>query len=234
LICLTKVQVRTVVIRKLLLIISDTEPQTHLRTTTMKKFALASGFALAMAVAAGAQAHPDNSGYWDENPGSTVWSTGSGDCWRHGFWKEDNTIEGCAGYKAPAAEPAPAPMPKTVENAAEKHIVYFDFDSSDAGYVGDITSYISSLTELNSVELVGHADRIGSNEYNDALSQRRVEAVAAALKAGGVDASKISTGHMGEAAPAKSCEGQRSASLIDCLRANRRVEIEITGTKVMK
>lgn len=200
----------------------------------MKKFALATGFALAMGLATGAQAHPENAGYWDETPGSTVWQTGTGGCWRHGFWKEEDAIEGCAGYKAPMAEPAPAPMPATVENAAEKHIVYFDFDKSEVGDVSDITGYIGSLTEVNSVELVGHADRIGTNAYNDALAQRRVEAVAAALTAGGVDASKVTTGHMGENAPAKSCEGQRGANLIDCLRANRRVEIEITGTKVMK
>lgn len=200
----------------------------------MKKIALASGFAMAMALATGVQAHPENSGYWDETPGGTVWNTSAGGCWRHGFWQEVDTAEGCAGYKAPAPEPAPAPVAKTIENAEEKHIVYFDFDKSDVGDVSDITDYIGSLTELNGVELVGHADRIGSNEYNDALSKRRVDAVAAALQAGGVDGGKISTGYMGETAPAKSCDGQRGANLIDCLRANRRVEIEITGTKVMQ
>lgn len=200
----------------------------------MKKLAIASGLVLAMGLATGAQAHDQNAGYWEETPGATVWKTGTGGCWRHGFWKEENAIEGCAGYKAPMAEAAPAPAPKPMAEpmaVVEKHIVYFDFDSSDAGDVSDISSYIMSLKSVTSVSLVGHADKIGSNAYNDALSQRRVEAVSAALQANGVSGSAISTGFMGETAPAKSCDGLRGATLIDCLRANRRVEVEISGTK---
>ncbi len=116
-------------------------------------------------------------------------------------------------------------------SVVEKHIVYFDFDSADAGDVSDISSYINSLKSVTSIKLVGHADRIGSNAYNDALSQKRVEAVSSALQSGGVAGAAISTGYMGEGSPAKSCEGQRGATLIDCLRANRRVEVEISGTK---
>ncbi|MCP4596813.1 OmpA family protein [Neptuniibacter sp.] len=199
----------------------------------MKKFAIASGLVLAMGLATGAQAHPENAGYWDETPNGTIWKTGTGGCWRHGFWKEENAVEGCAGYKAPAAAPAPAPAPAPAAAmpTLEKHIVYFDFDSADAGDVSDITSYINSLKSVTSVNLVGHADRIGSSAYNDALSQRRVSAVSSALQAGGVNGSAISTGYMGENAPAKSCDGQSGANLIDCLRANRRVEVEISGTK---
>ncbi|WP_415883556.1 OmpA family protein [Neptuniibacter sp. QD34_54] len=196
----------------------------------MKKFAIASGLVMAMGLATGAQAHPENSGYWDETT-STVWKTGTGGCWRHGFWEEGNAIEGCEGYKAPAAPaPAPAAAPEPMATV-EKHIVYFDFDSSNAGDVSDISSYINSLKTVTSVNLVGHADRIGASAYNDALSMKRVNAVSEALQAGGVNGSVISTGYMGENAPAKSCDGQRGANLIDCLRANRRVEVEISGTK---
>lgn len=185
-----------------------------------------------MGLATGVQAHEPNAGYWDETPGGTIWKTGTGGCWRHGFWKEANAVEGCAGYKAPVAEAAPAPAPKAEPmTVVEKHIVYFDFDSSNAGDVSDISSYITSLKSVTGVNLVGHADRIGSNAYNDALSKRRVDAVSSALQAGGVNGSVISTGYMGESAPAKSCEGLRGATLIDCLRANRRVEVEISGTK---
>ncbi len=197
----------------------------------MKKFAIASGLVLAMGLATSAQAHPENSGYWDETPNATVWKTSNGECWRHGFWNEANTMEGCAGYKAPTAEaPAPAPAPKMM-SAVEKHIVYFDFDSANPGDVSDISSYVNSLKEVTSVNLVGHADRIGASAYNDALSQKRVNAVSEALQAGGVSGSAISTGYMGENAPAKSCDGQRGSNLLDCLRANRRVEVEITGKK---
>lgn len=203
----------------------------------MKKFAIASGLVLAMSMASSVQAHPENSGYWDASPHGTVWKNSSGECWHHGFWEESDAIPGCDGYKEPkveAAAPAPAPAPAqkpTMMTTVEKHIVYFDFDSADAGDVSDISSYINSLKEVTSVNLVGHADRIGASAYNDALSQRRVNAVSRALQSGGVSGSAISTGYMGENAPAKSCDGQRGANLIDCLRANRRVEVEITGKK---
>lgn len=204
----------------------------------MKKLAIASGLVMALGLATGAQAHPENSGYWDASPNGTVWKTGTGGCWRHGFWKEEDAIKGCDGYKEPVAAkpaaPAPAPAPAAKPSAmhvVEKHIVYFDFDSSNPGDVSDISGYINSLKEVNSVNLVGHADRIGSSAYNDALSQKRVNAVSKALQSGGVNAAAISTGYMGENAPAKSCDGQRGANLIDCLRANRRVEVEISGKK---
>ncbi|EAR60820.1 OmpA family protein [Neptuniibacter caesariensis] len=198
----------------------------------MKKLAIASGLVLAMGMATGAQAHPENNGYWDESPHQTVWTNSAGECWRHGFWNDSNTVEGCDGYKAPAAPEAPAPAPKPMaKSVVEKHIVYFDFDSSNPGDVSDIADYIKSLKEVNSVNLVGHADRIGASAYNDALSQKRVNAVSDALQGAGVSGSAISTGYMGENAPAKSCDGQRGTNLIDCLRANRRVEVEISGKK---
>jgi OOP family OmpA-OmpF porin len=199
----------------------------------MKKLAIASGLVLAMGMASATQAHEQNAGYW-ATTGDTIWKTSTGECWHTGTWtKENAVVEGCDGYMAPvAAAPAPAPAPKAEAMAVvEKHIVYFDFDSANAGDVSDISSYINSLKSVTSVNLVGHADRIGTNAYNDALSKRRVDAVAAALQAGGVNGSVISTGYMGETAPAKSCDGLRGATLIDCLRANRRVEVEISGTK---
>lgn len=202
----------------------------------MKKIALASGLILAMGLATGAQAHPENSGYWDESKGHTIWRTGTGGCWRHNFWKEGDAVEGCSGYKKPAAKPQPvaekpAPKPAAPVKAVEKFIVYFDFDSSNPGDVSDISDYINSLKSVSSVELVGHADRIGASAYNDALSQKRVKAVSDALQTGGVSGSAISTGYLGESSPAKSCETLRGTTAIDCLRANRRVEVEITGTK---
>lgn len=199
----------------------------------MKKIALASGLLLALGLASSAQAHPENAGYWDESPNGTVWKTGTGGCWRHSFWKEENAIEGCDGYvaaEAPAPEPAPVTPAEPVV-VTEKHIVYFDFDSANEGDVSDIYGYINSLTTVKSVELVGHADRIGTSAYNDALSQKRVNNVSSALQAGGVSSSVITTGYLGETAPAKSCEGLKGSTAIDCLRANRRVEVEITGTK---
>lgn len=121
----------------------------------------------------------------------------------------------------------------TLVGAEEKHIVYFDFDSAIVGNIGDITNYVDQLKNLDGINLVGHADRLGESDYNVALSKRRVEAVAKALQKSGIAADKIISDYKGENIPAKSCEGERSPELIECLFANRRVEIEITGEKVL-
>ncbi|MGB0283405.1 MAG: OmpA family protein [Neptuniibacter sp.] len=140
------------------------------------------------------------------------------ECTKKEFW--DNTPDNCVTH--------------TLVGAEEKHIVYFDFDKAIVGDIQDITDYISGLKELNSITLIGHADRIGSDDYNDALSKRRVDAVEQKLLESGIDGSKISTDYKGEKVPAQTCEGDFGPELIDCLHANRRVEIEIIGEKIIE
>ncbi len=47
-------------------------------------------------------------------------------------------------------------------------------------------------TDVN-IEIQGHTDQIGSDKYNDKLSQRRAETVKKYLIAKGVNASRLST-----------------------------------------
>lgn len=122
----------------------------------------------------------------------------------------------------------------TLVGAEEKHIIYFAFDSAVVGDIQDIKDYIDSLKQLDKITLVGHADRLGTNNYNQKLSQRRVNAVADKLIYNGIEEGKIFTDYKGEEIPAQSCEGERSPELIECLYANRRVEIEIVGEKVLQ
>lgn len=122
----------------------------------------------------------------------------------------------------------------TLIGAEEKHIVYFSFDSAEVGNIQDIISYINTLKKLDSVTLVGHADRLGTDEYNEQLSKRRVDAVATKMIDSGVSSLKITTDYKGERVPAQSCEGSMGAELIECLFANRRVEIEIVGEKILE
>jgi OOP family OmpA-OmpF porin len=86
------------------------------------------------------------------------------------------------------------------------------------------------LVQFGSIRvLLGwNADPIGSSAYNDALSKRRAENVAAALRAQGVDGSVMTVDHLGETAPVAQCSG-RGAALIACLRADRRVDVQISG-----
>jgi len=83
------------------------------------------------------------------------------------------------------------------------------------------------------VELIlvsGYTDRLGSQQYNQKLSERRADAVKAYLVKKGVDASKIDTMGMGKTLQIKSCpDGKDRKALIECLAPNRRAVVEIKG-----
>jgi OmpA-OmpF porin, OOP family len=87
-------------------------------------------------------------------------------------------------------------------------------------------------SEVRSINVNGHTDRLGSALYNQQLSERRADAVRGYLVSRGFDRSKIETYGYGKTMPAKSCPDQKSRpALIECLAPNRRVEIEINGTR---
>ncbi|WP_293267648.1 OmpA family protein [Neptunomonas sp.] len=201
----------------------------------MKKLAMTAGFALAMSMSAAALAHPVNSGYVT-GPGDTVWRTGSGECLHTGFWsKDDATVVGCDGYQQTAAAvTAPtvaAPVAAPAMMAADKKFaIFFDFDSAVVDSVSDIANYVNGLATVKSIRLIGNADHIGSSAYNDALSRRRADNVASALRSAGVDSNAMTVDALGETAPIAQCSG-RGAALISCLRADRRVDIQISGKK---
>jgi OOP family OmpA-OmpF porin len=74
------------------------------------------------------------------------------------------------------------------------------------------------------VEIEGHADAFGSDEYNLKLSQQRAEAVRRGLEQAGVDPSRIvSARGVGSACPVASNDTREGRQL------NRRVEIIITA-----
>jgi OOP family OmpA-OmpF porin len=200
----------------------------------MKKLAMTAGFALAMSMSAAALAHPVNSGYVTDS-GDTVWRTGFGECWHTGAWAQDDaTVEGCDGYqKMAAAAPAPtvaAPAAPAMMAANKKFAVFFDFDSAVVDSVSNIANYVNGLSSVQSIRLIGNADHIGASAYNDALSRRRADNVAAALRNAGVDSNAMTVDALGETAPIAQCSG-KGAALISCLRADRRVDIQVSGKK---
>jgi phosphoribosylformylglycinamidine (FGAM) synthase-like enzyme len=87
-------------------------------------------------------------------------------------------------------------------------------------------------TDFQLIMVEGHTDRLGSSEYNQTLSQERAEAVKNYLvNTGGIAANKISAVGKSESMPVtrpEDCKGQgKSAALISCLKADRRVEVEV-------
>jgi OOP family OmpA-OmpF porin len=92
---------------------------------------------------------------------------------------------------------------------------------------------IARAKEFGSIALVhidGHADRLGSAQYNQKLSEKRADAVQAYLVSKGFDPSKIETLGSGKTNPVKSCPDQKQRkALIECLAPNRRVVVEVKG-----
>jgi len=152
----------------------------------------------------------------------------------------------------PAPAPAPAPTPRAAEapKPAPKPVaqkvtfstdVLFDFDRAVIKPEGQ-----RRLDELQgqmkgvSVEVViviGHADRLGGDAYNQRLSVRRADAVKAYLTSKGTEQNRVYTEGKGRKQPVSGdkCKGmgndRRNAKLIECLQPDRRVEIEVIGTR---
>jgi OOP family OmpA-OmpF porin len=90
--------------------------------------------------------------------------------------------------------------------------------------------------DYTSVQVTGHTDRLGTSTYNTALSSRRAAMVRDYLvESGAVPAQKIYVHGAGEANPvtqAADCRGNaQTKALIACLAPDRRVEVEIQGTR---
>ena len=195
----------------------------------MKKLALCAGLITAMGLAGVAQAHDDHSGY-SVNSTQTNWKTSSGECWKISEWKAEDQTVGC-GAAAPAPKAMVKEEPKTkvvMATEEKKFVVHFAFDSSEVNSVSNIANYVNSLDKVDSIRLSGYTDYIGSNGYNNALSERRVKAVEAALSNAGVNTANTVSHHYGEADPVRECTST-GASLKSCLRENRRVEVMIKG-----
>src|SRR5215831_11337545 len=155
--------------------------------------------AASVCTAAFGQADPQNSGYvlfQYGQPNANIWRSGSYGgtpgvndtlCWRTGYWTPAMAIIECDPDLVPkpappaAAPPAPPPPPPApgVEKITLASKALFDFDKADLKPEGKAAidrEVISRLKEVNKLELVlvtGHTDRIGSQAYNQKLSERR-------------------------------------------------------------
>lgn len=115
----------------------------------------------------------------------------------------------------------------------ETRTVYFDFDSARLtpaakAKLDSLVDIIKSSQSVESVDIVGYADRIGSNDYNYRLSQRRARAVQDYLAARGYfDTRSTDIRSFGESRPVSNCEGVKGRELRACLWRDRRVEIEL-------
>jgi len=127
---------------------------------------------------------------------------------------------------AAAAKPAPASVRQAVVIQAD---ALFDFDKSVIRPDGK-KSIDDALAKLGGVDLemviaTGHTDSVGTDAYNQKLSERRAAAVKDYLVSKGIPSAKITTIGKGESQPVatnKTAEGRQK---------NRRVDIEFKGVR---
>lgn len=115
---------------------------------------------------------------------------------------------------------------------------YFAFDSAEfnpqaESALSKIADKIQRLERVDEIRVLGHADRIGPEQYNEELALTRAEKVERYLAdKTQIKSSKFVVRAEGEADPQVKCTGFESTeNLIDCLQPNRRVEIEVLGAK---
>jgi OOP family OmpA-OmpF porin len=135
---------------------------------------------------------------------------------------------------APKPEPKPAPKPEGKPKPVAEKVTFaadvlFDFDKSvikpeGRSKLDDLASKVKGIN-LEVVIAVGHADSIGSDEYNQRLSMRRAASVKAYMVSKGLEPNRVYTEGKGEKQPVannKTADGRAK---------NRRTEIEVIGTR---
>lgn len=140
----------------------------------------------------------------------------------------------------PAPAPPPvvvAPTPRRVSFSTDS---LFGFDQAGVRPEGKtaLDSFVRQIqgTNFDTITVEGHTDRLGTSAYNQKLSLQRAESVKTYLvDSGGLNANKIAAVGKGETMPVTKpgdCQGQKpTAQLIACLQPDRRVEVEVFGTR---
>lgn len=217
-----------------------------------KQIALAVVCSLGLGVASGAamaQTNPENMGYVTDQRGLVV-KSGTGLCWRTGYWTPAMATVECDPDLVPkqalaqAAEPAP-PAPVMLKPAGGKVTLaadtLFDFNKAVLRPEGKVAldDFLDKMKGISPevIIAVGHADRFGTEAYNQNLSERRAAAVKTYLLGKGVEPDRVITEGKGEMQPvtkAGECDGAKSAKVIACLQPDRRVDIEVVGTRIAR
>ena len=144
--------------------------------------------------------------------------------------------EVAAPAPAPAAEPAPVAVvePKTFSLSSD---VLFEFNKATLKPAANqaLDALFSQIVAANPKDgvatVIGYTDRIGSDNYNLVLSEKRAQSVASYLVSKGLYADKVRVEGRGKANPVtgNSCASRSKQELIACLAPDRRVEIHLEG-----
>ena len=181
--------------------------------------------------------------------GASVGTGGTGESARRHAVAEAGGRGGHGFIRLTMSEPAPqaiAPAPAPVVVASVLVIqryslstdTLFGFGKSTLKPAGEakLDDLVNKLREgnIDSITVTGHADRIGSQDLNQKLSMSRAESVKTYLVGRGIQSDRMSVAGKGQSQPVTSpddCKGQVSPEVIACLQPDRRVDIEVAGTK---
>jgi OmpA-OmpF porin, OOP family len=133
---------------------------------------------------------------------------------------------------APAPAPAAAPAGPTTEKVTFAADAFFDTGKSvlkpeGKAKLDDLKGKLSGIA-LEVIIAVGHTDARGGDAFNQKLSVKRAEAVKAYLVSKGTEANRVYTEGKGEKQPVADNKTK------DGMAKNRRVEIEVVGTRAKK
>jgi OOP family OmpA-OmpF porin len=202
----------------------------------------------------------NGSDQWRNSDG-TPWMNGTNElCWRDSSWTPATAYPGCDGALKPPPPPPPAPAPAPVAPPAPAPVAappapkpapapvvvpapvsekvtfaadaFFDFDKSvlkpeAQAKLADLVDKTKGVN-LEVIIAVGHTDSVGKDGYNQKLSIARAEAVKSFLTGKGVEKNRVYTEGKGSKQPVadnKTDEGRAK---------NRRVEVEVVGTRTKK
>jgi len=201
---------------------------------------------------------PPSDGYVGSGSAGVVATNPYGLCWHGGAeWSAAKAAPPCDGVarvstppvpvvkSEPAVAPAPlaaAAPPRVIEKISLATDVLFQFNKAELTPAGekklDDLAKDAQGADVDRVVLTGHADRIGSEEYNQQLSEERAQAVADYLASKGVPKEHLQVEAKGKSEPitGDQCknmgpESNKNQKLIACLQPDRRVDAELLGSR---
>ncbi len=145
-------------------------------------------------------------------------------CWANGTEQETVAMVETA-EPAPAAEPAAEPEPMAEPVRVELD-VKFDFDRAEVkqdsmGDIRDLADFMKQYGQTSTV-VEGHTDSVGTDAYNQRLSERRAQAVRDVLvNQHGLESNRVEAVGYGEARPVADNSTDEGRAI------NRRVEAEV-------
>lgn len=208
--------------------------------TILTKGLLMAASAAALTFAFSAQAQEgafEGEAYWS-NPYGTVWKDPYDKCIRTINWEpvRQGEVPECGGEViAKVAPPEPVIQEFTLSADA-----FFDFDKATLKPEGKaelsrLADKMRSIESIQRISVVGHTDSIGTEAYNQALSERRAASVKNYLVSEGIKESWINTRGEGESNPIAPNTTPTGRDNPAGRAKNRRVEITVEGReKVMR